>query len=41
MGKRERQAMELHDIDLNMLVVFNELLRQRRVSAVAGTLGIW
>ena len=32
--------MELHDIDLNLLVVFNELLRQRRVSAVAGTLGI-
>ncbi|MFK4442383.1 DNA-binding transcriptional LysR family regulator [Caballeronia udeis] len=32
--------MELQDIDLNLLVVFNELLRQRRVSAVAGTLGI-
>ncbi|QBR03055.1 LysR family transcriptional regulator [Paraburkholderia pallida] len=32
--------MELHDIDLNLLVVFNELLRQRRVSAVAETLGI-
>ncbi|RDJ99608.1 LysR family transcriptional regulator [Paraburkholderia lacunae] len=32
--------MELQDIDLNLLVVFNELLRQRRVSAVATTLGI-
>lgn len=32
--------MELHDIDLNLLVVFHELLRQRRVSAVAETLGI-
>lgn len=29
--------MELQDIDLNLLVVFNELLRQRRVSAVAET----
>jgi DNA-binding transcriptional LysR family regulator len=32
--------MQLQDIDLNLLVVFNELLRQRRVSAVAVTLGI-
>jgi DNA-binding transcriptional LysR family regulator len=32
--------MELKDIDLNLLVVFNELLRQRRVSSVADTLGI-
>lgn len=32
--------MELKEIDLNLLVVFNELLRQRRVSAVATTLGI-
>ncbi|WP_175687562.1 LysR family transcriptional regulator [Burkholderia multivorans] len=32
--------MELQDIDLNLLVVFNELLRQRRVSAVASSLGI-
>jgi DNA-binding transcriptional LysR family regulator len=32
--------MELQDIDLNLLVVFNELLKQRRVSAVAATLGI-
>ena len=32
--------MELKDIDLNLLVVFNELLRQRRVSSVAATLGI-
>lgn len=31
--------MELQDIDLNLLVIFNELLRQRRVSAVATTLG--
>ncbi|MGX7006089.1 LysR family transcriptional regulator [Caballeronia sp. KNU42] len=31
--------MELQDIDLNLLVVFNELLQQRRVSAVAETLG--
>jgi len=36
----ERTPMELRDIDLNLLVVFNELLRQRRVSAVAETLGI-
>jgi DNA-binding transcriptional LysR family regulator len=32
--------MELQEIDLNLLVVFNELLHQRRVSAVAETLGI-
>ncbi|CAN7788300.1 LysR family transcriptional regulator [Caballeronia mineralivorans PML1(12)] len=32
--------MELQEIDLNLLVVFNELLRQRRVSAVAASLGI-
>src|SRR5690349_2969788 len=31
--------MELHDIDLNLLVVFQELLQQRRVSAVATALG--
>ena len=31
--------MELHDIDLNLLVVFDELLRRRRVSAVAEVLG--
>ena len=31
--------MELREIDLNLLVVFNELLRLRRVSAVAETLG--
>ncbi|KDB08168.1 transcriptional regulator, LysR family [Burkholderia sp. lig30] len=30
--------MELWDVDLNLLVIFNELLHQRRVSAVAGTL---
>jgi len=32
--------MELQDIDLNLLVVFNELLRQRRVSIVADALGM-
>src|SRR3569623_3515450 len=32
--------MELKDIDLNLLVVFNQLLRERRVSAVAASLGL-
>jgi len=32
--------MELRDIDLNLLVVFNELLRLRRVSAVAESLDV-
>ena len=32
--------MELRDVDLNLLVVFNELLAERRVNAVAQTLGI-
>lgn len=32
--------MELRDIDLNLLVVFNQLLTERRVSAVADTLGL-
>jgi DNA-binding transcriptional LysR family regulator len=32
--------MELKDIDLNLLVVFHELLRERRVSAVADKLDI-
>jgi DNA-binding transcriptional LysR family regulator len=32
--------MELRDIDLNLLVVFNELLRLRRVSAVADSLAM-
>jgi DNA-binding transcriptional LysR family regulator len=32
--------MELKDIDLNLLVVFNQLLLERRVSAVAQTLGM-
>lgn len=32
--------MELHDIDLNLLVVFNHLLVERRVSKVADTLGV-
>jgi DNA-binding transcriptional LysR family regulator len=31
--------MELRDIDLNLLIIFNELLRLRRVSAVALALG--
>ncbi|MBN9409322.1 MAG: LysR family transcriptional regulator [Burkholderiales bacterium] len=32
--------MELHDIDLNLLVVFRQLLLERRVSRVAETLGV-
>jgi DNA-binding transcriptional LysR family regulator len=32
--------VELHEIDLNLLVVFNELLVQRRVSKAAESLGI-
>jgi len=32
--------MELQDVDLNLLVVFHELLRRRRVSAVAQALGM-
>ena len=32
--------MELHEIDLNLLVVFNQLLVERRVSKVAESLGI-
>lgn len=32
--------MELHQIDLNLLVVFNQLLVERRVSRVADSLGI-
>lgn len=32
--------MELHEIDLNLLVVFNQLLVERRVSKVADVLGI-
>jgi len=32
--------MELKDIDLNLLVVFNQLLLQRRVSAAADSLGM-
>ena len=32
--------MELHELDLNLLVVFNQLLIERRVSKVAQTLGI-
>jgi len=31
--------MELQDIDLNLLIVFSELLKRRRVSAVATALG--
>lgn len=33
-------AMDLRDIDLNLLVVFNQLLAERRVNAVAQSLGI-
>jgi DNA-binding transcriptional LysR family regulator len=32
--------LELHDIDLNLLVVFNELLVERRVARVADKLGL-
>ncbi|MDE2093018.1 MAG: LysR family transcriptional regulator [Burkholderiales bacterium] len=32
--------MELHQLDLNLLVVFNQLLIERRVSKVADTLGV-
>jgi DNA-binding transcriptional LysR family regulator len=32
--------MELHEIDLNLLVVFNQLLVDRRVSKVADSLGV-
>jgi DNA-binding transcriptional LysR family regulator len=32
--------MDLKDVDLNLLVVFNQLLLERRVSAVAATLGL-
>jgi DNA-binding transcriptional LysR family regulator len=36
----QERDMELHDIDLNLLVVFNQLLVERRVSKVADNLGI-
>jgi DNA-binding transcriptional LysR family regulator len=32
--------MELRDLDLNLLVVFNQLILERRVNAVAQSLGI-
>ncbi len=32
--------MELHELDLNLLVVFNELLAERRVSKAADKLGV-
>ena len=32
--------MELKDIDLNLLVVFNQLLAERKVSKVAENLGL-
>jgi DNA-binding transcriptional LysR family regulator len=32
--------MDLHEIDLNLLVVFNQLLMERRVSGAAETLGL-
>ncbi len=40
MTAHEGSLLELHDIDLNLLVVFNQLLAERRVSRVAETLGI-
>ena len=40
MRARGAPAMELHDLDLNLLVVFNQLLVERRVSKVADNLGI-
>jgi len=36
----EYRAMELKDVDLNLLVVLHHLLAQRRVSRVAETLGL-
>lgn len=39
-ARRGEGFLELHDIDLNLLVVFNQLLAERRVSRVAETLGI-
>ena len=36
----EGTAVELQEIDLNLLVVFNQLLTERRVSKVADNLGI-
>jgi len=33
-------AMDLNDLDLNLLIVFNQLVVERRVNAVAQTLGI-
>jgi len=32
--------MQLRDIDLNLLVIFNQLMIDKRVSAVAESLGI-
>ena len=32
--------MELHELDMNLLVVFNQLLVERRVSKVAENLGV-
>lgn len=32
--------MDLKDIDLNLLVIFQQLLHERRVSAVANNLGL-
>jgi DNA-binding transcriptional LysR family regulator len=34
------EILELNDIDLNLLVVFNELLIERRVARVADKLGL-
>jgi DNA-binding transcriptional LysR family regulator len=33
-------VMKLKDVDLNLLIIFNQLLMERRVSAVANALGI-
>lgn len=38
--ERVVDAMELHELDLNLLVVFNRLLAERRVSKVAEGLGV-
>jgi DNA-binding transcriptional LysR family regulator len=38
--REEAPAMELHQLDLNLLVVFNQLRIDRRVSKAAETLGI-
>src|SRR5437879_5232296 len=39
-NSREEALMELKDIDLNLLVIFNQLLTERKVSKVAENLGL-